>query len=380
MKRLLLFTMILTIIISINVPIFASSDEPSSWAKEEVESAIKNEYVPTQLQSNYQKPITREEFAELFVNAVFKDFNRYIQSYAGMTEEAAWGTTTLTIDMFLKAISTTEKFTDTDNKYVKVANILGMVNGIGDNKFDPEGLITREQAAVMFVNYFQTVDPNNTNEAPNYLDDLDSVSPWAKEAVARAYGARYLQGNVKAIEDEWGNVIKKGHFDSKAIFTREQAIIVISRLGINGKKILNKLVLRGYVEIGMDALFSGFNIEGNTIKMKSTGFDYKYCQLKEYWRTQSNLIDYVNKYTTEQLIALLLKPNLARGHMTTDENLKKVLSGKQTFYDYKLFTIKHNIDNYLVVITKMDGYGYMCGGGSRLLYGDDNQYTVSVQN
>ncbi|WP_113672733.1 S-layer homology domain-containing protein [Vallitalea guaymasensis] len=379
MKRLLSFTMILTIIISINVPIFASSDEPSSWAKEEVESAIKNEYVPTQLQSNYQKPITREEFAELFVNAVFKDFNRYIQSYAGMTEEAAWGTTTLTIDMFLEAISTTEKFTDTDNKYVKVANILGMVNGIGDNKFDPEGLITREQAAVMFVNYFQTVYPNNTNEAPKYLNDLDQVSSWAREAVARAYGAGFLKGNVLADTDRSGNILKKGHFDSKSNFTREQAIIVISRLGIDGSDILYHLVLRGYVEISMDTIFSGFDIDGNTIKMKSTGFDYKYCELKEHWRV-SNLDEYADNYTTEQLIAILLKPSTAKSEMMTPKQIERVLSGERTLYDYKLFTVEHNVDDYLAVVTKIDGYGYMCGGGSRLLYGDNNQHTVSVQN
>ncbi|GMQ55930.1 hypothetical protein AN1V17_03220 [Vallitalea sediminicola] len=379
MKRLLSFTMILTIIFSINVPILASSDEPSSWAKEEVESAIKNEYVPTQLQSEYQKPITREEFAELFVNAVFKDFNRYIQSYAGMTEEAAWGTTTLTIEMFLEAISTTEKFTDTDNKYVKVANILGMVNGIGDNKFDPDCFITREQAAVMFVNYFQTVYPNNTNEAPKYLDDLDQVSSWAREAVARAYGARFLKGNVKADTDRSGNILKKGHFDSKSNFTREQAIIVISRLGIDGIDILYHLVLRGYVEISMDTILSGFDIDGNTIKMKSTGFDYKYCELKEHWRV-SNLDKYADNYTTEQLIAILLKPSTAKSEMMTPKHIERVLSGERTLYDYKLFTVEHNIDDYLAVVTKIDGYGYMCGGGSRLLYGDNNQYTVSVQN
>ena len=52
-----------------------SAGMPSVWAHEKVEEAIKLNYVPPRIQNNYQNPITREEFAELFVTAIFEAVN-----------------------------------------------------------------------------------------------------------------------------------------------------------------------------------------------------------------------------------------------------------------------------------------------------------------
>ena len=42
-----------------------------------------------------------------------------------------------------------EAFTDTTDKNVLAANALWIINGVGNNCFDPDGTLTTEQAIVM---------------------------------------------------------------------------------------------------------------------------------------------------------------------------------------------------------------------------------------
>ncbi len=352
-----------------------SADDPSGWAYDSVMSAIENGYVPNHLQSSYRSPITREEFAELFVTAVFADFNKTLPRAFQETQDG-WEFETVTIDNFLSKVATSESFTDTHNKYIKVANILGMVNGVGHRKFDPNGLITREQAAVMFMNYFQTIESTGTKIATLELDDLDEASSWAKEAVARAYGVGYLKG-TRAVISKGGYIEKKGYFDTKGTFTREQAITVVSRLGKGEKDNLHFLLLRGYVKINMDLLMSGFEIEGDTVKMLNSNFDSEYSEIKQFLRMLPDLADYCNEFSTSQLNAVIITPPFAAFDRLTKHHLDKILSGKQTLYDFKIFTIEHNKNGYLAIIDKTPGYGYYSGGAPCIQYGWDNEFTIN---
>jgi len=377
MKRLLSFTMILTIIISINVPIFASSDEPSSWAKEEVQSAIQNGYVPEHLQNNYQYYITRQEFSELLVTAIFTDFNKREEKTNKSTHYSVlekWEFQTLTIDNFLENVKTTEKFTDTDSKYVKIANMLGIVNGAGDNKFNPSGLITREQACVMFVNYFQAVYSPNARYAEE-LDDLETASTWAKDAVAWAYEADFIKGTKAPIlADITGDIITKGHFDTKSNITREQAICIISRLGKGSKNLLNHLIIRGYMKIDIRKLQSGIEIYGNKICFTSNGYDAEYDPTKQYFRTQTKLRKYVDKYTAEDIMFACTTPYKAILEVHEPAHLDRVLNGETVKYDFKVFTVTYNIDNYKLVVEKTGNYGYLRCGGLSLRYKNNGKW------
>ncbi|QUH29121.1 S-layer homology domain-containing protein [Vallitalea guaymasensis] len=153
MKKILSLLLIISMIFSTNIMIYGAEDEPSDWAKEDVMDAINRGYVPEHLQNNYQQPITREEFAELFVTAIFTDRNESIDS-CHFDTKSGWDFQKLTPENVLSKVTTTAYFTDTDNPYIRVANILGIINGDGNHKFHPDELITREQAAVMFLNYF----------------------------------------------------------------------------------------------------------------------------------------------------------------------------------------------------------------------------------
>lgn len=371
MKKIIVLLVIVTMILGM-IPAYAvTGDQPSSWAKELVTDAISKGYVPSHLQSKYQTPITREEFAELFVTAVFAEVNKTTENLPSGYRNAL-EFTELTVGNFLSKVSTTEVFTDTDNDYIKVANILGMVNGVGNNKFNPDGLITREQAAIMFVNYFQTVYYPGGYDAYETLDDITDASSWAEEAVAWAYGAGFING-TRAFTHANGKVTSLGHFDTKGNFTREQAIVVISRLGSGegNKEILGNLILRGYLLIGFETLMSGYEIDGDIIFRKSSGYDYKYSAIKEFLRTQTKLKTFAESATTEQIITALSNPNGSGEFMLDAYHMGRVIDGSPTLYDYGVFSIQHNTDGYLSIISKNPGYPYLSYAGGQLSYVKD---------
>ncbi|GMQ63557.1 S-layer homology domain-containing protein [Vallitalea maricola] len=366
MKRILSLLLIISMMFSTNIMIYGADDEPSYWAKEDVMKAIDKGYIPEHLQNNYKQPITREEFAEIMVTAIFVARNETIDS-AHFDTKSEWHFQTLTPENFLSKVTTTEYFTDTDNPYIKVANILGIINGDGNHKFHPDELITREQAAVMFMNYLHTLRLGVRENAVKELSDLDEASIWAREAVICAYSRGYIKGIKNPIINN-SKIIEKGYFDTKSNLTREQAITIVLRI-YKQQNQFNNLLLRGYVRISMDALMSGFEIDGNTVTMKKSGFDSKYTLTMKYLKSAA-LDDYVNNYTSEEIDAIGVLPlgtETVRNKYSI-ERMDRILSGKEVTYDYEVFSATYNKSGYLVIFEKNEDYRYLDGDGGRLFY------------
>lgn len=81
--------------------------------------------------------------------------------------------------------------------YVAWAAKYGITDGTGDGNFSPDALITRQQMAVFFVRYFETFDVNygtgaNITTTPA---DMDSVAPYAKDAVRKLWATGLLAGD-----------------------------------------------------------------------------------------------------------------------------------------------------------------------------------------
>ena len=81
--------------------------------------------------------------------------------------------------------------------YVAWASKHGITSGVGEGKFDPDGLITREQMAVFFVRYFEAfdVDYDTGSNITTVPADLDTVSPWAREMVLKLWKTGLLAGD-----------------------------------------------------------------------------------------------------------------------------------------------------------------------------------------
>ena len=81
--------------------------------------------------------------------------------------------------------------------FVAWASKHGITDGVGEGKFDPDGLINREQMAVFLVRYFETfgVEYDTGAGVTTVPVDLDAVSPWAREMVQKLWKAGLLNGD-----------------------------------------------------------------------------------------------------------------------------------------------------------------------------------------
>ena len=167
-----------------------ASDEPSGWAAEDVQRAVESGIVPENLQSAYTQATTRAEFCALAVGLYESVMGEEI------TERAT--------------------FTDTDDINVQKMAGLGVVNGMGEGKFEPNSALTREQAATLLSRLAAAMDKPFEASAPTFADN-GSVSDWASAAV----GEMQLSGVMGGVGDN--------KFDPKGSYTREQSIITMLR-------------------------------------------------------------------------------------------------------------------------------------------------------
>lgn len=81
--------------------------------------------------------------------------------------------------------------------YVEWASKYGITMGIGNGKFNPNGIINREQMAVLFVNYFENfgVEYDTVENIKTIPADIDTVSPWARDAVLKLWEIGLLSGD-----------------------------------------------------------------------------------------------------------------------------------------------------------------------------------------
>lgn len=171
-----------------------SISRPSSWAESEIEAAsMAGLIVDFTDDPDFQDPITREQFAELAFNAVLRIKD---------------GPTTI------KPVS----FTDTDNKLVQRAAGLGIVNGVGEGRFDPKATTNREQIATMLYRAWGLVGTPAQSQGLDAYADGASVSSWAADAV----GAMAASGIMKGTS---GTTLSPAD-----PCTVEQAILLVYRL------------------------------------------------------------------------------------------------------------------------------------------------------
>lgn len=175
------------------------SDTPDTWAADEVTKAINNKLVPSALQNKYKEKITRKDFCDLAISLVESKLGKSIDEILSS-----------------KGLSISEKtFNDTTDKNILSAYALLIVKGKGDG-FDPNGYITRQEAAVMLANTALALGIDiNSNEAS--FPDSSSIATWAKTAVNYVSSSNVMKGTNNG-------------FEAKANYTRQQAYITIFRL------------------------------------------------------------------------------------------------------------------------------------------------------
>ena len=172
-------------------PTEPTGDTPSSWAVENVNTAVDAGIVPETLQSAYTQATTRAEFCALAVELY----------------ETIMGT----------EITERATFSDTTDVNVEKMAGLGVVNGVGDGKFDPSASLTREEAATMLSRLANVMEKPLTAGTASFADNA-SISSWASEAVGQVQASGIMNG------------IEGNQFAPSDPYTREQSIVTMLRL------------------------------------------------------------------------------------------------------------------------------------------------------
>ena len=171
-----------------------ANDTPSPWAQEQVNVAIAENLVPENLRFNYTQAITRAEFCALAT--------RLYETIRG-------------------EITGRLSFADTNDINVEKMAYLGVVSGVGDDRFDPNGTLTREQAAVILSRLSDAIDrpfPSIRPSATVPFADRGSIASWAYESVFRVQVAGIMSG------------VGDNRFAPQDPYTREQSIVTIVRM------------------------------------------------------------------------------------------------------------------------------------------------------
>ena len=162
----------------------------SPWAQEYILKAIGLGLVPEVLQAEYTQVITRAEFAALAV-ALYESRMGIIRG---------------------RVI-----FADTFDPNVEKLAYVGIVEGIGDNTFNPNGQLNREQAATFLARLSYAMGHQLPDAGPTFADN-NAISGWAYDSVGQIQFVRIIVGTGDNI------------FSPQAPFTREQGIIALLRL------------------------------------------------------------------------------------------------------------------------------------------------------
>lgn len=116
--------------------------------------------------------------------------------------------------------NTTTKFADIDqNQYY--APFIGwalenkIASGVSETEFNPNANITREQLAVMFLNFIKSQGYAFDAEKDVSFTDYENISPWAAESVDIMVKAGILNGRTD------------GSFDPKGVATRAEVATLL---------------------------------------------------------------------------------------------------------------------------------------------------------
>ena len=251
MKKLACWFLLIALAVSISPAALAEGESapPAPWAAADVEEAETLGMVPEGLQSDWQSDLTRGEFAELVVRFLavqcgygagtgfqMEDFwedyldlrpdpNGRAFDKASFYPEVSqstdayfgWSWGYILADR-IHAFDDVEPNGDRTS-YINLAYLTGIVEGRGNGGYDPDGIITRQEAAALLARAYQVyapLDPPPTAAEP--FSDSAQIAPWAQESVSAMQGWGVLRG------DENGALRPEGHY------TREQGVVTLMRL------------------------------------------------------------------------------------------------------------------------------------------------------
>lgn len=169
----------------------------SPWAQPEIQQAWSYGLTTDRILSNYQDPITREEFCEIAL--------LLYESLSSIPAQPA----------------DPNPFVDTSNPAILKAYALGITKGVSPTQFAPLNQISRQEIAVMLYRTLEAALPASVvmdlSGVPTFADE-HLIASWAIKEVRYWYQNDIMKGTGGLVIDPLGQT------------TREQAIALVKRI------------------------------------------------------------------------------------------------------------------------------------------------------
>lgn len=212
--------------------------EASAWAQPELQKAYGLGLLWDGLPENYRDLITRADFCRMMVSYLAVQWNTNPDDLVDM------------VNLYLKKTDEA-MFSDCANPYaadwINAAARLGLVQGKAPGIFDPQGHLTREEAAVMLTRAQEILGCDlPETAAPDYTDS-QYIAHWAADSVAiladwdvmhgMAYG-RFNPRNELTVQECAAACLRLhekapvglGKDNVTALFTQDQAMAYLQRM------------------------------------------------------------------------------------------------------------------------------------------------------
>ena len=175
------------------------TEAPALWSKNMVLEAMQEGFLPDEMIGRYGSAVTRGEFCNLAVRMLEQVYGK---PASGILK-----------DRGLKAGS----FNDTSDPAILAANAMGIVSGYGNGQFNPNGKLSRQEAAAILMRTAKFMGITST-AVTNRFNDRAECGAWANEAIAFVSDTGIMQG------------VGDNCFDPLGGYTREQSIVTMVRL------------------------------------------------------------------------------------------------------------------------------------------------------
>lgn len=222
-----------------------TEDVPSTWAADEVTTAIGLGMVQDTMQNNWQAEITRRDFARLAISFLAVQYgygerplDSFMEDYLDngkaplgvafqksdyLTEEhrtaqaqGAWFSWSAVLRDDIEVFS--DVTSDGCKDQINMAYLLGIVKGVGDGRYAPDAPITRQEAATLLTRTYQVYATLEKTEQSAPYTDQAKIAPWAAENVTAMQSWGVLRGD------------EMGAFHPLGKLTKEQAVATFYRL------------------------------------------------------------------------------------------------------------------------------------------------------
>lgn len=202
-RRVMVSLMVLTICICIssNFKLTAYGEGQLDKQQSSAKEAIELNLIPEDVKYGYNDATTREALTLMMIHLIEMKSDKSISDILN--------------DNGLFAEE--NPFNDTKSKSIIAAEKLGIINGRGNELFDPLSNVTRQEAAVMIANTAKVLELDLQAVQSNFIDN-ENIADWAIEAVSYVTDKNIMNG----FEDN--------RFDPKSSYSRSESFGTILKI------------------------------------------------------------------------------------------------------------------------------------------------------